>query len=191
MPLAADLRVQTDRVAATGTFWYPRVAHAVMEQNVAVARWDPERERFELWTSTQAPHFVVNELAHVFGLRRDQVICLEVAVGGGFGSKSKVSGHGALAAALARKSGRPVRIAYSREKEFAGTKPSHAFRTAVSGELVDLLANGLHQVYLALFGIAIVAALLAWRLTASMPDHPRPAEVDPLVAPSTAAPGRE
>ncbi len=127
MPLAADLRVQTDRVAATGTFWYPRVAHAVMEQNVAVAR----------------------------------------------------------------KSGRPVRIAYSREEEFAGTKPRHAFRTAVSGELVDLLANGLRQVYLALFGIAIVAALLARRLTASMPDHPAPAEVEPMVAPSTAAPGRE
>jgi CO/xanthine dehydrogenase Mo-binding subunit/CO/xanthine dehydrogenase FAD-binding subunit len=117
-------------VTATGTYWYPRVAHAVMEQNVCVATWDAEQERFELWTSTQAPHFVVNELAKVFGLRRDQVICREVAVGGGFGSKSKVSEHEALAAALARKSGRPVRIALSREEEFAYTKPRHAFRTA-------------------------------------------------------------
>jgi predicted MFS family arabinose efflux permease len=53
----------------------------------------------------------------------------------------------------------------------------------VNTELVDLLANGLHQVYLALFGIAIVAALLAWRLTASMPDHPaRAADQGPMPA---------
>src|SRR5438477_18253 len=116
-------------VVARGTYWYPRVAHAVMEQNIAIAKWDVETERFELWTSTQAPHFVVTELAHVFGLRRDQVVTREVAVGGGFGSKSKVSEHEALAAALARKSGRLVKIALSREEEFACTKPRHAFRT--------------------------------------------------------------
>jgi CO/xanthine dehydrogenase Mo-binding subunit/CO/xanthine dehydrogenase FAD-binding subunit len=115
-------------VSARGTYFYPRVAHAVMEQNICIARWDAERERFELWTSTQAPHFVVNELAHVFGLRREQVICREVAVGGGFGSKSKVSEHEALAAALARASGRTVKIALTREEEFADTKPRHAFR---------------------------------------------------------------
>ncbi len=115
---------------AGGTYWYPRVAHAVMEQNICIARWDAEKERFELWTSTQAPHFVVHELAKVFGLRADQVVCREVAVGGGFGSKSKVSEHEAIAAALARKSGRAVRVALSREEEFAYTKPRHAFRTA-------------------------------------------------------------
>jgi len=118
-------------VIARGTYWYPRVAHAVMEQNIAIAKWDAELERFELWTSTQAPHFVVTELAHVFGLRRDQVVTREVAVGGGFGSKSKVSEHEALAAALARKSGRMVKIALSREEEFAFTKPRHAFRTQI------------------------------------------------------------
>lgn len=116
-------------VVVRGTYRYPRVGHAVMEQNVTIARWDAEHERFELWTSTQAPHFVVHELAKVFGLRPQQVICREVAVGGGFGSKSKVSEHEALAAALARKSGRLVKIALSREEEFAFTKPRHAFRT--------------------------------------------------------------
>ena len=119
-------------VSAEGTFWYPRVAHAVMERAVTIARWDVERERIELWTSTQAPHFIVKELAHIFGLRSDQVICREVAVGGGFGARSKVSEHEALAAALARMSGHPVRIALSREEEFANTKPRHAFRVAFS-----------------------------------------------------------
>lgn len=122
----AGLRASVHSVS--GTYTYPRVAHAVMEQNTTIARWDPERERFELWTSTQAPHFVVKELARVFGLESDQVICREVAVGGGFGSKSKISEHEALAAALARKSGLPVKIVLTREEEFAFTKPRHAFR---------------------------------------------------------------
>ncbi|MBM4421741.1 MAG: hypothetical protein FJ034_09225, partial [Chloroflexi bacterium] len=118
-------------VRISGSWTYPRVAHAVMEQNTTVARWDAVRERFELWTSTQAPHFVVHELAHVFGLRLDQIVCREVAVGGGFGSKSKISEHEALAAALARKAGAPVRIALSREEEFAATKPRHGFRVGL------------------------------------------------------------
>ncbi|HYK97228.1 MAG TPA: molybdopterin cofactor-binding domain-containing protein [Candidatus Acidoferrales bacterium] len=124
----AELGRRNGSVISRGTYWYPRVGHAVMEQNICIARWDTEAERFELWTSTQAPHFVVSELAKVFGLKREQVICREVAVGGGFGSKSKVSEHEALAAALARKSGRTVKIALSREEEFAYTKPRHAFR---------------------------------------------------------------
>lgn len=113
--------------SVSATYRYPRVAHAVMEQNTTIARWDQERERFELWTSTQAPHFVVKELAKVFGLESDQIVCREVAVGGGFGSKSKISEHEALAAALARKTGRPVKIVLTREEEFAFTKPRHAF----------------------------------------------------------------
>jgi len=114
-----------------GTYTYPRVAHAVMEQNICVARWDAELERFELWTSTQAPFFVVKELSRVFGLRPEQIICREVAVGGGFGSKSKISEHEAIAAALARASGHPVKVALTREEEFACAKPRHAFRTGI------------------------------------------------------------
>lgn len=43
---------------------------------------------------------------------------------------------------------------------------------AVAGPLRDALAGALHQVYLTLLAIAVAAALLAWRLTASMPDRP-------------------
>ena len=59
------------------------------------------------------------------GSKRDQVIVREVAVGGGFGSKSKISEHEVLAAALARKTGRPVRSCSTRDEEFATTKTRH------------------------------------------------------------------
>ncbi|MET7999419.1 molybdopterin cofactor-binding domain-containing protein [Nonomuraea glycinis] len=113
----------------TGAFVYPSVSHAVMEPNTTLAAWDAERELLELWTSTQAPWFIVKEVAGLLGLSRDQVICREVAVGGGFGAKSKISEHEVLAAALARKSGRPVLLELSREEEFAANKPRHRFET--------------------------------------------------------------
>lgn len=123
---------EAGRSAATmsveGTFHYPRVAHACMEPNTTLAHWHADTGVLELWTSTQAPWFVTTEVAHVLGLDPARVVCRDVAVGGGFGSKSKVCEHEALAAALSIASGRPVRLAYSREEEFAATKPRHAFR---------------------------------------------------------------
>jgi MFS family permease len=44
---------------------------------------------------------------------------------------------------------------------------------AVPADLVDLLATALHNVYVVLLGLAFVAAVVAWRLTASIRDHPR------------------
>lgn len=113
--------------SASGTFVYPRVAHACMEPNSTVAWWHDNR--MELWTSSQAPHFVVHELARVLHLELDQVVCRDVSVGGGFGSKSKISEHEALAAMLSMRSGQPVSVAYTREEEMAVTKPRHAFTT--------------------------------------------------------------
>jgi CO/xanthine dehydrogenase Mo-binding subunit/CO/xanthine dehydrogenase FAD-binding subunit len=120
---------QRASVMVDGRFVYPSVAHACMEPNITLAAWDEERQILELWTSTQAPWFIAKELSHLLGLEHDQVICREVAVGGGFGSKSKASEHEVLAAALACKAGRPVLLAFDREQEFAANKPRHRFET--------------------------------------------------------------
>lgn len=44
---------------------------------------------------------------------------------------------------------------------------------AVPADLVDLLATSLHNVYLVLLGMAAIATVIAWRLTATIRDHPR------------------
>ena len=67
------------------------------------------------------------EVARILGLELGQVIVREVAVGGGFGSKSKITDHEVLAGALAVRTGRPVRLVLSREEEFATTKCRHDF----------------------------------------------------------------
>ncbi|NKQ51708.1 molybdopterin-dependent oxidoreductase [Amycolatopsis sp. K13G38] len=115
--------------AVEGRFVYPSVSHACMEPNTTLAAWHEDAGLMELWTSTQAPWFIVKEVSHLLGLRHDQVVCREVGVGGGFGSKSKASEHEVLAAALARKAGRPVLVALSREEEFGSNKPRHRFET--------------------------------------------------------------
>jgi CO/xanthine dehydrogenase Mo-binding subunit len=128
-----DLDAATGAAVLTvaGRFVYPSVAHAVMEPNTTLAAWDERRELLELWTSTQAPWFIAKEVSHVLGLAHQQVVCREVAVGGGFGSKSKISEHEVLAAALARKAAMPVLLAQSREEEFAANKPRHRIETTL------------------------------------------------------------
>jgi CO/xanthine dehydrogenase Mo-binding subunit/CO/xanthine dehydrogenase FAD-binding subunit len=112
---------------ATGRYRFGRQAHACMEPNGTLARWDPEARRLELWTSTQSPYFVREEVARILDLDMDQVVVREIAVGGGFGSKSKIADQEALAGALAVRTGRPVRLVLSRAEEFATTKCRHAF----------------------------------------------------------------
>jgi CO/xanthine dehydrogenase Mo-binding subunit/CO/xanthine dehydrogenase FAD-binding subunit len=108
-----------------GSYVYPRVTHVCLEPNVAMASWDEQRARLEMWVSTQAPYFIVKEVANALGLASDQVVLREIAVGGGFGSKSKISEFEVLAGALSIKANRPVRVAYDRDEEFAFTKTRH------------------------------------------------------------------
>jgi len=49
---------------------------------------------------------------------------------------------------------------------------------ALARELQDVLAVALHQVYVTLAAIAVIACLIAWRLTAAIPDRPEQAEAE-------------
>lgn len=119
-------------VAVSGNFLFGRQTHACMEPNSVVAQWEAAAGKMHLWDSTQSPLYVRDEVAHVLGLAPEQVVCHEVAVGGGFGSKSRISEHEAIAAALARKSGRPVKLVLDRNEEFETTKSRHPFHVAMT-----------------------------------------------------------
>lgn len=114
-------------VSVRGRFSFPRQAHACMETNGTLAHWDEAEQKLHFWTSTQAPYYIVLEVAQALGLERRQVVCHEVGVGGGFGAKSKICEHEVIAGALSREARRPVRLLLSREEEFAATKSRHAF----------------------------------------------------------------
>ncbi len=114
-------------VTVSGRYTFPRQNHACMETNGVIASWDTKTRQLHVWVATQAPYFVEKELAHVLDLPRESIVVHEVAVGGGFGSKSKIGEFEAVAAALAMKAGCPVRLILSRDEEFETTKSRHRF----------------------------------------------------------------
>jgi isoquinoline 1-oxidoreductase len=91
------------------------VAHAPMETHTALARF--EDGRMTVWASTQNPFGVRDEIARVLGLEQTQVRVITPFVGGGFGGKS-ANLQALEAARLARATGRPVQVAWTREEEF-------------------------------------------------------------------------
>ena len=99
----------------------PPVSHTNMEPRCTVAAVDEEGV-LSVWTPTQSPYFVRKEVAHVLDLPLSRVQIREINGGGGFGSRSKVCEDEAITAFLAVKTGRPVRIAYTREEEFTATR---------------------------------------------------------------------
>ncbi|MDE0657376.1 MAG: xanthine dehydrogenase family protein molybdopterin-binding subunit, partial [Acidimicrobiaceae bacterium] len=114
-------------VTVSGTYAYKPAAHVCLEPHSTVARWDATRQQLDLWVSTQAPYFVRKEVAHLLDLDMDQVRTHPVAVGGGFGAKAKAGCHEVIAAALAIRAKRPVRLVLDRDEEFAVTAVRHAF----------------------------------------------------------------
>ncbi len=113
--------------SVSGTYVYAPAAHVCLERHSTVARWDPGLQRLDLWVSTQAPYFVRKEVAHMLDLRPEQIRTHPVAVGGGFGAKAKAGCHEVIAAALAMRTKRPVRLVLDRDEEFAATAVRHSF----------------------------------------------------------------
>jgi CO/xanthine dehydrogenase Mo-binding subunit len=89
--------------------------HAHMEPHACVARW--EGGRLEVWTGTQTPFNLREELARVFGVAPDRVRVVAPPMGGSFGAKTFLRTE-AIAAALARKADRPVKLVVPRGEEW-------------------------------------------------------------------------
>jgi isoquinoline 1-oxidoreductase len=98
---------------ATYTIAY--IAHAPLEPRAAVAEWNDGR--LTVWTGTQQPFRVRDNLAEAFGVGREQVRVIVPDTGSGYGGKH--SGEAAIEAArLAKAAGKPVKLIWTREEEF-------------------------------------------------------------------------
>src|SRR5688572_20546393 len=105
------------RLARTYTVAY--IAHVPLEPRAAVAQWtrDGDGEKLTVWTGTQRPFGVRDELVRAFGLAPERVRVIVPDTGSGYGGKH--SGEVAIEAArLARSAGKPVKLVWSREEEF-------------------------------------------------------------------------
>jgi CO/xanthine dehydrogenase Mo-binding subunit/aerobic-type carbon monoxide dehydrogenase small subunit (CoxS/CutS family) len=120
---AADAFGRAD-VVVEETYRTPSNEHAYMEPDAALAYW--EGETLVIRTPTQFPHYQRWEIAHTMGLPRERVRVVPTVVGGAFGGKTELSCQALVALATIR-TGRPVKIVYSRSESFASTTKRHPF----------------------------------------------------------------
>ena len=99
------------------TFFYEGNTHLPMEQHASLAEWSADG-KLTIWSSTQTPHYLHRALAKVLEMPPAHVRVIATPNGGGFGGKSDPFSHEIVVAALARKTGRPVKICLSREEVF-------------------------------------------------------------------------
>jgi len=114
---AGDLEEGESRASKTFEAEYLNhyVAHAPTENHTALVKVDGDKAT--VWASTQAPFRAQAEIARVLGFSLENVRVITPFVGCGFGGKNQ--GQQIVEAArLAKLSGKPVQVAWSRKEEF-------------------------------------------------------------------------
>jgi CO/xanthine dehydrogenase Mo-binding subunit len=97
------------------TYLNAYVAHAPIETHTATAI--VENGKATVWASTQAPFMLKPQLAQAIGMAPENVRIIAPYVGGGFGGKTAAP-QAVNAARLAKATGKPVQVMWSREEEF-------------------------------------------------------------------------
>ena len=92
----------------------PLLAHAPMEPPAAVAEF--KDGKVVCHAATQNPQAVQETVAAAVGIDKKDVTCHVTLLGGGFGRKSKPD-YVAEAAILSKKTGRPVKVVWTREDD--------------------------------------------------------------------------
>src|SRR6185369_10413757 len=99
--------------------------HFYLESQAAIA-YPGEFDQLIVHSSTQNPSEVQEVIAHVLGLRNNQVVCITKRMGGGFGGKECQATHPACMASLvAQKTRRPARIVYNKDDDMHATGKRH------------------------------------------------------------------
>jgi nicotinate dehydrogenase subunit B len=107
------LKAAAQTIKSTYTIAY--IAHTPLEPRVAVAEF--EGDKLTVWTGTQRPFGVRDEVTRAVGLPAEKVRVIVPDMGAGYGGKH--NGEAAVEAArLAKAVGKPVQVAWTREEEF-------------------------------------------------------------------------
>ena len=91
------------------------IAHTPLEPRAAVAEW--QGDKLTVWTGTQRPFGVRDELVQAFGIPAENARVIQPDMGSGYGGKH--TGEAAVEAArLAKAAGKPVKLEWTRREEF-------------------------------------------------------------------------
>ena len=103
------------RFVVEETYLNSYVSHAPMEPHTALAKM--EGNKLTIWASTQTPFPLKDAAASLLGLPVENVRVITPFVGGGFGGKSNIQ-QALEAARLAKLTGKPIQVAWTRAEEF-------------------------------------------------------------------------
>ncbi len=107
-----------------GTYTTGRPIHCYMEPNVCVCKFD-QNGKLTIWSSTQTPFSVRQSISEVLSIPLHKIQVIVEHMGGGFGAKQDLYQHEYVCVLLARKTGRPVKMEYSRKETFLATRTRH------------------------------------------------------------------
>jgi 4-hydroxybenzoyl-CoA reductase subunit alpha len=124
---AVDEELAASDIVVEGDYYFEGTTHAPIEPHCAIGYVDPDG-KLTVWSSTQVPHYLHRELARVLDLDVARVRVVQPAVGGAFGGKSEPFDLEFCVAELARRTGRPVKILYTREEVFYSHRGRHPMR---------------------------------------------------------------
>jgi isoquinoline 1-oxidoreductase len=112
---SVDNALASSDVKLEQTYTVQYIAHAPLEPRAAVAEW--KGNKLTVWTGTQRPFAVRDELAEAFRIGTENVRVLVPDTGSAYGGKH--TGDAAVEAArLAKACGKPVKVVWTREEEF-------------------------------------------------------------------------
>ncbi len=140
-----------------------RVAPVPMEGRGVVAQWEEGSRRLTLWSSTQVPHGVKQQVSLCLGLPEHRIRVIAPEVGGGFGCKIPVYAEECLLPWISRELGRPVKWVETRTENLLNTTHGRAHVHEVeaaykaSGEVLALRGRVIADVgaFASFFGPAI------------------------------------
>lgn len=106
-----------------GEFRTPKQQHGQMEPHICITYLD-EDYRLVVRTSTQVPFHVRRIIAPLIGLPEKHIRVVKPRIGGGFGGKQEIMLED-LCSLLTLKTGKPVRLEYTRSQEFTSGRSRH------------------------------------------------------------------
>jgi len=120
---AADQIFNAADQKITQSFSLDYIAHVPLEPRAGLALW--EGDQLTVWTGTQRPFGVQEELEQAFKIPKDKIRVIMPDTGSGYGGKH-TGEAGVEAARLAKVVGAPVKVLWTREEEFkwAYSRPS-------------------------------------------------------------------
>jgi carbon-monoxide dehydrogenase large subunit len=146
-----------------------RLAPVSMEPRTSIGDFNAAEDAYTLYTSSQNPHGVRMEIAHILHIAENQLRVIAPDVGGGFGLKGSVFPDDALVLWAARKLRRPVKWVATRSESMM---TDHTGRDLVSygelaldekGKILAIRSQSLFQIGAYFVGPGMVTGLFSLR----------------------------